>query len=118
MFLKSLFCLAGVFPALLSAAVVGSNPPSLPLTAERIARLPADIQPAWRGYLERSITLRAADQKFLADEIKAHAIKAPVPVTQNRANPRFSGNRPAVWYASAEARQLAVLMEKLERRIG
>jgi PelA/Pel-15E family pectate lyase len=96
-----------VWPVLLSAAIVGTNPPSLPLTVERIAELPAAEQAEWRDYLARSVGLRAADQKFLADEIKAHGIKAPVRVTQNRANPRFTGNRPPEWYASAEARQLA-----------
>jgi PelA/Pel-15E family pectate lyase len=95
------------WPALLSAAIVGTNPPSLPLTAERIAELPAAAQPAWRDYLARSTALRAADQKFLADEIKAHAIKAPVPVAQNRASPRIRGNRAPEWFASAEARQMA-----------
>jgi PelA/Pel-15E family pectate lyase len=96
-----------LWPAFLSAAVVGTNPPSLPLTAERIAGLPADVRPAWSEYLARSVALKAADQKFLADEIKAHGIKAAVPVGQNRANPRIRGNRPAEWYASAEARAMA-----------
>src|ERR1043165_5380091 len=107
MHLKIAPCVLLVWPALLAAAIVGTNPPSLPLSAERIATLPTADQPAWRDYLARSVALRAADQKFLADEIKAHDVKAPVPVTQNRANPRFTGNRPREWYASAEARQLA-----------
>jgi PelA/Pel-15E family pectate lyase len=100
-------CFILALPALLAGAVVGTNPPSLPLTAERIAQLPAAVQPEWREYLERSTALRAADQKFLADEITAHAIKATVPVTQNRAAPRFTGRHPSEWFASAEARQLA-----------
>lgn len=99
--------LAFAFSAPLSAAVIGTNPPSLPLSAERIAQLPVTEQPAWREYLARSNALRAADQQFLADEIKAHAIKEKVAVTQDRARPGFAGNHPAGWYASAEARTLA-----------
>lgn len=96
-----------LFPTLLSAAVIGTNPPSRPLSPELVAELPAAEQPAWRSYLERSVALRAADQKFLADEIRAHAIKAVVPVTQDRSRSHFRGKRPADWYAGSEARQLA-----------
>ena len=107
MLTKILWRVSLLLPASLSAAVIGTNPPSSPLTAERIAQLPAAAQPQWREYLARSTTLRAADQKFLADEFKAHGIKEKVAVTQDRANPRFTGSRPADWYASAEARKLA-----------
>src|SRR3954465_8527659 len=87
-----------VWPVVLSATIVGTNPPSLPLTAERIAELPPAAQPAWRDYLAPSVALRAATPQFLADEIKAHEIKAPVPVAQNRANPRVRGNRSPECY--------------------
>jgi len=95
-------------PALLSAAVVGTNPPSLPLNAERIAQLPAAEQPAWREYVARSTALRAADQKFLADEIKAAGIKEPVPFKQPPPRtPSVSAGRPAEWFASVEGREAA-----------
>jgi PelA/Pel-15E family pectate lyase len=105
--LTPLLRLALACPALLSAAVIGTNPPSQPLTAERIATLPAAAQPAWREYLARSVALRAADQKVLADELKAAGLKEALPVAQTRGSPRFSGSRPAGWFAGAEARQLA-----------
>ena len=95
------------FPTLVGAAIVGTNVPALPLNEERIARLPAAEQSAWREYVARSQVLRVADQKFLLDEIAAHQIKNSVPVTQDPANPRFTGNHPAAWYGGAEARRLA-----------
>src|SRR5438067_1282617 len=33
------------------AAIIGTNPPALPITADRIATLRASEQPAWRRYL-------------------------------------------------------------------
>jgi PelA/Pel-15E family pectate lyase len=99
--------LAALFaPALLCAAVIGTNPPSQPLTAERIAALPAADQPAWRAYLSRSTALRAADQKVLADEMKAAGLKDSIVVTTTSRSARLTG-RPADWYHGDEARQLA-----------
>jgi PelA/Pel-15E family pectate lyase len=98
---------AALLPVAASAAVIGTNPPSEPLTAERIAALPAAAQPAWRAYLARSSALRVADQKMLADEMKAAGLEKSLTVTQDRANARFNGRHPTEWFASAEARQLA-----------
>ncbi|MEO5960069.1 MAG: pectate lyase, partial [Opitutaceae bacterium] len=108
--MKTTWRLAAAFacPALLSAAIVGTNPPSLPLNAERIAQLAAAEQPAWREYLARSIALRAADQKFLADEIKSAGIKEQVPFKQPPpGTPGVSAGHRAEWFASAEAHEAA-----------
>lgn len=105
--LPLLLRLAFVVPVAASAAIIGTNPPSEPLNAERIAHLPAAQQPAWRDYLARSTALRAADQKFLTDEMAAAGLKESITVTATRGGVRFSGNHPAEWYASTEARQLA-----------
>ncbi len=93
-------------PALLDAAVVGTNPPSWPLTAERIATLPADQQPAWRDYLRGSIAQRDAERAFFAAELKAHHITTPVTPAEGRGG-GLSLTRPAEWCASDEARRLA-----------
>jgi len=49
---KRASCLALTLSAapLLSAAIIGTNPPALPLTAERIAALPSAQQPAWKEW--------------------------------------------------------------------
>jgi len=99
--------LALITAAQLPAAVIGTNPPSLPLTAERIATLPAAEQPAWRDYLARSVKQRAADQKLLVDELKAHQLKeAVVPHDTKSARP-MPLNETAAWYAGADARRRA-----------
>jgi PelA/Pel-15E family pectate lyase len=99
--------LALLAPALIFAAVVGTNPPSLPLTAERIAALPAAEQPAWRAYLDRSNRQRKTDQAFLAAELKAANLKEALVPGETRGFGNGSLNRPAEWYASADARRMA-----------
>ncbi len=93
-------------PALLDAAVIGTNPPADPLTAERIATLPADQQPAWREYLDRSIAQQTAEKAFFAAELKAYRMTQPVLPPEGRGG-GLSLTRPAAWYASDEARTLA-----------
>ena len=89
----------------LSAAVVGTNPPSLPLTAERVNALPAAVQPAWHQYLARSLAQRAKDQAFFAAEMKAHGVTTPVTPREGRGG--LALNRAAEWYAGDEARKIA-----------
>ena len=101
------FALACACAAPLAAAIVGTNPPALPLTAGRIASLPAAAQPAWRDYHARSGAQRAADQKFLTDEIAAHHVTAAVTPAEGRNSSGVPLNRPAAWYATAEARRMA-----------
>ncbi len=57
--------------SLLSAAVIGTNKPPLPLTAERIATLENNQRAAWTAYLERSDKFRAADRARLETELKS-----------------------------------------------
>ena len=103
---KKLFLLAALAShTLLTAATVGTNPPSLPLTAERIAALPAAEQPAWQKYPARSLAQRARDQAFFADELRAHNITTPTTPREGRGG--LSLNHPAEWFAGDEARKLA-----------
>jgi PelA/Pel-15E family pectate lyase len=69
--------LASASPAL-SGAVIGTNPPCPPLSAERIAALPPADQTAWRDYLDRSAAAFAADKKFYAGELAALGLTAPL----------------------------------------
>ena len=88
----------------LIAAVIGTNPPCPPLSAERIAALPAADQPAWRDYLARSAAAFAADKKFYADELTALGLTQPLVPTRGREVPL---KQPADWYSSAEALRVA-----------
>ncbi len=94
-------------PLLLSAAVVGTNPPALPLTAERIATLPAAEQPAWQAYLARSRALMAKDKAFFAEELRANNITTPTTPTEGRGGGAMSLNRQPEWFAGDEARKIA-----------
>ena len=53
-----------------SAAIIGTNSPALPITAERIATLPRAQQTAWRKYLQRSEQQLRVDQHFLSRRIE------------------------------------------------
>jgi PelA/Pel-15E family pectate lyase len=89
------------------AAVVGTNPPSQPITLARIATLPASEQAAWRAYLERSTRLQAADRASLAAERKGmNPAEVRLP-PHGRTGSVMPLNRPADWYASADAQRRA-----------
>ena len=91
-------------PALLPAAVVGTNVPALPLTAARITALPADQRPAWQAYIDRSEKLRVADAATLAAELKAAGLSAPLVPTKGRGLPLF---QPAAFWSTPEAARRA-----------
>ncbi len=84
------------------AAVIGTNVPANPLTAERVANLPA-----WKSYLENSIRQRQADQNVLHAEMKAlHLTNAIAPPKSS--SPKGTPlDRTASWYGSDEARRIA-----------
>ncbi len=92
-------------PALLSAAVVGTNPPSQPITAGRIAALPAAEQPAWHQYLARSRAQAAMDRAFFEQEMKAHNLTTPTMPKEGRGG--LALNKPAEWFATDEAKKIA-----------
>lgn len=91
-------------PALLSAAVVGTNVPALPLTAERINSLPAAEQPAWHRYLAASRAKAAIDAATLATELKAAGLSAPLVPAKGRGLPLF---QPAAFWSTPEAARRA-----------
>lgn len=114
--LRPLFLAAALaFPSLLPAAVIGKNPPSLPLTAERIAALPADQRPVWQAYLERSQKLRAADEAALAAEMKAAGLTEPLVPAKGRGVPL---NHPTAWWATPEAAQIAAIVVSFQTPAG
>ena len=89
--------------------VVGTNPPSAPLTATRIAKLPVEQQPAWRAYLARSDALRHIDQQTLANERSASSAKDQVLLSpaESRVAARRMLRHPLDWYATDEGRRAA-----------
>lgn len=103
----ALFAALGLLPIVAPAAVIGINPPPLPVTASRIAELPPAAQAPWRRYLRHSEQLRQADQASLARELKAAGLAQALPVPERRGAVRRMLWQPATWYATAEARHMA-----------
>jgi len=101
--------------AFMSAAVVGTNIPALPLTADRINALPAAEQPAWHRYLAQSRTLFAIDRATLADEMKAAGLTAPLVPAQGRA---VALNQPAAFWSGPEAARLADCLVSFQTPAG
>ena len=91
----------------LPAASVGTNPPSLPLTAERINALPAAEQAVWHRYLAKSRALRVTDQALLADELKATGLQEAIVPPEARGGRIMPANESPAWYAGREARRQA-----------
>jgi PelA/Pel-15E family pectate lyase len=92
---------------LLSAAIIGTNPPASPLSAGRIAALPGARQSAWLEYLKRSAGQGRADQAFLQAELRRQGIRQPGVPPAGRSTRNLPLNAPATWYADPEARRLA-----------
>ncbi len=88
------------------AAQIGTIPPAQPLTAERVAALPAADRAAWAGYLARSDAQRAADRAALAAERRGLA-QLPAPAASGNGEATMPLDKPAAWYAGDEARGVA-----------
>lgn len=100
------------------AAVIGTNPPSQPLTVERIAGLPAAEQTMWREYLERSNRQRQADQAFLRAEMQQHGVREALVPPAARNVPGLGLTRPAAWYGQEEAARLAEIVRSFQTPAG
>jgi PelA/Pel-15E family pectate lyase len=96
-----------LFPVAASARVIGTNVIARSVTRERIAAtLPKKEQKAWLAYLARSEKQQAIDKQALKDEAKAAGVK------NSRYAPHgfgfgMRGQKPAQWYAGADALQIA-----------
>lgn len=88
------------------AKVVGEMVAAEPISADRIARLPATEQAAWRTYLARSQAMMVADKAALAAERKGIAVPEGPPSGPG-GGAGMPMDRPAAWYAGPEARRVA-----------
>lgn len=88
------------------AKVIGLNTPAVGLTADRIGALPDGEREAWAAYLARSQAQRQADRDGLAAELPA-GVAPPPPRAVGGSQHNMPLDRPAAWYATDEARQIA-----------
>jgi len=98
-----------------SAAVIGTSVAAQPITSERIAALPRAQQASWRDYLARSGRQSETDHAFLRAELKAAGMATELIPPNGRGLPL---NRPAEWYASGDARQIADIIVSFQTPAG
>ncbi len=114
---RALLLAALLLPAALSAAVIGQNQLALPLTAERIAALPAAEQPAWHRYLAQSRAKFAIDQATLATELKAAGLTAPLVPAKGRGVSALL-NSPGTAWSDPEVARLATHVASFQTPAG
>jgi PelA/Pel-15E family pectate lyase len=113
-----LFAFALGFAANLPAAIIGTNPPALPLTIERISALPPEQQPAWKKYLEQSARQMQADKKFLHAEMREHQIKESIAPPSSKSAKSIPLEKTTDWYAGDEARRIADILVSFQTPAG
>ena len=101
------------FAAQTFATVIGTNIPATPLTAERVAALPA-----WKIYFENSVRQRQADQDFLRAEMKAHNLKETIEPKATSSAKGLSLKEAAGWYGEADARRIADIVVSFQTPAG
>jgi PelA/Pel-15E family pectate lyase len=116
-FTACLTLVSGLSPCL-SAAIIGTNPPALPLTLERIAALPASQRPAWEKYRARSNRQLKADQDFFFGEMKKYHLTAPTIPPDGSSARSISLRQPAAWYGQAEAARIVGIVRSFQTPAG
>jgi PelA/Pel-15E family pectate lyase len=104
--------------SLLPGAIIGTNVPARPLTAESIATLPKAEQSAWKDYLKRSERQRKADQDFLKKEMRREGIRQIVVPPEGRARRWIPVDRTNSWYGGTEARHIADVVLSFQTPAG
>jgi PelA/Pel-15E family pectate lyase len=104
--------------AQLSATIIGTNPPALPLTLERIATLPPDKQSAWRDYMNNSERQLRADQEFFRKELHGYHITQPTTPPEARGVRGISLDKPPEWYSQTEALRIADIVISFQTPAG
>ncbi len=110
-FLVAALCQTAIFTCF--GAVIGTNVPATPLTAERVAALPA-----WKTYFENSQRQRHADQDFIRAELKAHGLKQSTAPHATHSAKGVALNNAASWYGGKEARHIADVVVSFQTPAG
>ncbi len=95
------------------AAVIGTNVPAMPLSAQRVAALPT-----WKIYFDNSVRQRQADQDFMRAELKAHGLKqSTLPHKATNAK-GVALDQAAGWYGGDAARRIADILVSFQTPAG
>jgi PelA/Pel-15E family pectate lyase len=106
------------FASLASGAIIGTNPPALSLTADRIAGLPTAQQRVWTEYLSRSDKQLQADKAFLQAELREHNLKGPTIPPSGRSVSSLPLNKPPDWYGGSNALRIADIIVSFQTPAG
>jgi len=101
-----------------SPAIVGTNSPALPITAERIATLPKAEQAAWQEYLQKSEQQWRADQHFLLAELREHGLKESLIPPHGGSESRSLLKHSATWFGQGEGRRIAEIVVSFQTPAG
>jgi PelA/Pel-15E family pectate lyase len=102
----------------LSGAIIGTNPPALPLTLERIATLPAHKQPSWKAYLKNSERQLRADQEFFRKELRQHQIKETATPPEAHGVRGIPLDKAPDWYGQRQALLIADFLVSYQTPAG
>jgi PelA/Pel-15E family pectate lyase len=100
------------------AAIIGTNPPALPLTAERIATLPAEQQGAWKKYLEHSQRQGQADRTAFFRELKKYGVKDSLLPPGNGSARSIPLRKDPDWYSGPEGLRIADIIVSFQTPAG
>jgi len=114
-------CASAIFAAsfvFAMASIVGTNPPSQPLTEQRIETLPYTRQVAWKRYLEQSQRQMQADKDALhAEQKAAGAASHSVPLAGHDAR-SVPLDKDASWYSTEAATHIADVVVSFQTPAG
>jgi hypothetical protein len=117
--IQTAFLLAGTLAAArLTGADIGTNPPALPLTHERIVTLPPARQPAWRKCLGRSERRMQADRAFLKKETRNNGPEKAAAPHEVKGVKGIALDRHAVWHGQPEGRRIADVIVSFQTPSG
>ena len=101
-----------------AATVVGTNPPSQPLTEQRIEALPKNQQAVWKEYLQRSQRQMQIDKDTLRAELKAAGVASVPGPAEGRDARSVPLDRDAAWYSTADATHIADVVVSFQTPTG
>jgi PelA/Pel-15E family pectate lyase len=100
------------------SAIIGTNPPALPLTLERVLSFFTEKQAAWKAYFKNSERQLRADQDFFKKELLHHQISEPITPPEAHGARGIPLDKAAEWYGQREALRIADILVSFQTPAG
>ena len=101
-----------------SAAIIGTNVPSKPLTQARIDSIAQHNHATWNDYLSRSIKQSRADRAYFSGEMRSAGVTNTVSPPPGRGIRGISTDKSPAWYSSDEAHNIAQIILSFQTPAG